>query len=139
MKEPKLTVGLIERDERPVLVISRNDNEMLNQRTWELAKLAEEGYMGACDHVGLTVLRMLEIGHPQTFAPFPALSRPPGPIITTFDLISHLHHQSLVDRTRRYVATIDALMEHHKDEVADTSLPEQWPTFRAHLLRTYSD
>ena len=55
MKEPKLTLALAERDERPVLVISRNDNEMLNQTTWELAKLAEEGYMGACDHVGLTV------------------------------------------------------------------------------------
>ena len=139
MKEPRLTVGLIERGEQPVLLMSRNDNEIFNQRTWGLADLAEAGYMGACHYIGFTVLRMLESAHPQAFAPFPTLTPPPGPVIAVSDLISQLYRQSLDDRSSRYVATIDALIERHKDEVADTSLPKQWPIFRAHLLRTYSD
>ena len=139
MKEPKLTLGLTECGERPVLLISRNDNEIFNQRVWPLAELTEAGYMGACHYIGFTVLRMLEYAHPQVLAPFPTLTPPPGPAIPVPDLITLLHRQSLDDRSSRYVATIDALMERHKDEVADTSWPEQWPTFRAHLLRTYSD
>ena len=74
MKEPKLTLGLTECGERPVLLISRNDNEIFNQRAWPLAELTEEGYMGACHYIGLTVLRMLEYAHPQVLAPFPALT-----------------------------------------------------------------
>ena len=110
-----------------------------DQRAWPLAELTEAGYMGACHYIGFTVLRMLEYAHPQVLAPFPTLTPPPGPAIPVPDLITLLHRQSLDDRSSRYVATIDALMERHKDEVADTSWPEQWPTFRAHLLRTYSD
>lgn len=139
MKDPKLTLGLAERNGEPVILISRNDSQMLNWTDHSLARLSNAGYMGACYDTGVSVLRMLEIAHPQTFAQYPALSAPAGPVVTAYDLISHLHHQSRLDRTRRYVDAIDALMDHHKDELANTSLPEQWPTFRDHILRTYTD
>jgi hypothetical protein len=139
MKEPKLTLGLAKRGQEPVVLISRNDNLMLNRTDWGLAHLAEAGYMGACDYIGATVLRMLAIAHEDEFAPYPALSPPNGPVASAYDLVSSLYRQSLDDRTCRYVAAIDALIELHKDELENTSISEQWPRFRDHLLRTYPE
>lgn len=139
MKEPKLTLGLAQRGEQAVLLISRNDSQMLNQVDHTLARLAEAGYMGACNDIGVFVLRMLSIAHPDAFAPYPALTPALGPVITPADLISTLYQQSLNDRSSRYVSAIDALFERHKDELANSSLREQWPTFRDHLLRTYTE
>jgi hypothetical protein len=101
--------------------------------------LAETGYMGACNHIGFSVLRMLTIAHPEVFAPFPSLSAPEGPTYPASDLISHLHRLSLDDKTRRYVGAIDTLFERNQEELANTSVPEQWPTFRDHIMRTYTD
>jgi hypothetical protein len=137
MLDPKLTLGFAERGGQPVLLISRNDSQLLNRSDWGLAQLAEAGYMGACDYIGDTVLRMLAVAHPDALAPYPALSPSNGPAVRPSDMISLLHHQSLVDRTCRYVPAIDALVELHKDDLANTSVLEQWPTFRAHIMRTY--
>lgn len=138
MKDPELTVGLAERGEKPVLLISRNDSQMFNRIDHGLEQLAESGYMGACYDVGESVLRMLSVAHPATLSAYPALTPPIGPVISACDLISLLHHQSLEDRTCRYVDAIDALIERHKNELANTSISEQWPTFRAHLMRTFA-
>ncbi|TFW25469.1 hypothetical protein E4L96_05160 [Massilia arenosa] len=139
MKEPKLTLGLTERDGEPVVLISRADGLILNWIDNGLAQLAGYGYRGACDYIGEAVLRMLAIAHPQTFAGFPALTPALEPALSPGELISSLHRQSLEDRTSRYVGAIDALVERHKEALAHTSVPEQWPTFREHLLRTYPD
>jgi hypothetical protein len=137
MKEPKLTLGLASRGDQPVILISRNDSQMLNRIDHPLARLANEGYMGACYDTGVSVLRMLAIAHPHAFAPYPALSPPAGPIVSAYDLISYLHHQSRLDRTCRYVDTIDALIERHKVELAKPACPNSGPssapTFCAHI------
>ena len=63
MKEPKLTIALAERGEQPVLLFSRNDNNPLKRIDINLARLAGMGYMGACEQIGNTALRMV---HPFT-------------------------------------------------------------------------
>ncbi len=93
------------------------------------------GYMGACEQIGNTALRMMHPFHVQQFALYPALAPSEGSIVTPHDLTLHLHHLSLVDRTRRYLSAIEALYALHSEELAHTSLPEQWPTLRESLVR----
>ncbi|GAB3438452.1 hypothetical protein NX773_11625 [Massilia solisilvae] len=136
MYEPKLTIALAQRGEQPVLLISRNDNAVFNSINWELALLADMGYLGACAHVGKAALRMLELAHPRVFDACPDLKSPDEPDAS--DVLRYLLHQSFLEHTRAYVPAIDSLLKRHRDTI-DSSTREHWPETRDHILRQFTD
>lgn len=44
-------------------------------------------------------------------------------------------HRSVREKTSAYVAALDAIFAHNPAELAQTNLPEQWPTFREAINR----
>lgn len=137
MKEPKLTTALAERAGQPVLSISRNDNDLYNHVDWNLATLNELGHLGACAHIGKVTLKMLQVAHPETFAPYPNLV-PEEPLINPDDGVHYLLRASVADRTRSYLPAIDTLVQRHGDALTH-SFREEWPELRARILRDYPD
>lgn len=139
MKEPKLTLAFAQRGDRPILQISRNDSAMFNRLDWDLGRLDEYGHLGARAQIGEIALMMLHIAHPKVFEPYPSLSPPSGPLGSPSEAVQYLLNASTCDRTSRYVGAIDALIDIHKDELAGSSLTEQWPYYRDRFLRNYPD
>ena len=138
MKEPKLTIALAERGDQPVLLISRNDNDMFNHADSKLARLDEMGRLGAREWIGNMTLLMLQRAHSQAFTPYPALE-PESRLAEPYDAVHYLLRMSMKDRTRRYVEAIDALVALHTEELSHTSWPAQWPYYRDRILRDYPD
>lgn len=137
MKEPKLTASLTERSGQPVLLISRNDNNLFNRVDWPLSVLAQMGYLGACAHVGKVMLKMLHMAHSEVFEPYPDL-QPEDSLANPDEAVQYLLHMSISDRTRGYVPAIDALFRRHAD-VLSQPVREEWPEMRARILRDYPD
>ena len=120
MKVPKLTIALAERGDQPVLLISRNDNDMFNHADSRLARLAGMGRLGAREWIGNMTLLMLQRAHSQAFTPYPALE-PERRLAEPYDAVHYLLRMSMSDRTRRYVEAIDALVALHAEELSHSS------------------
>jgi hypothetical protein len=131
MLEPKLQVALTVHDDVPTtLSISRNDNALFNQIDWPLATLAGFGRAGACQHLGRTVLRMLEQAHPASMAPYPALLAEDS---SPDDAFQYLLQASFTERTDVYLGALDALLARHGTAIS-ALMRSHWDATRARIV-----
>jgi hypothetical protein len=94
MKDPRLIVGLTRQGDEPSLLISRNDNDLLNNINLELKYLNSLGSLGAQAMVGEYTLLLLHAAHPQDFVPYPALVPQDMQMHRPIDLVNYLIEQT---------------------------------------------
>lgn len=139
MKKPRLTVALARQGDEPSLLISRNDNELLNTINLALKHLDSLGKLGAQAMVGEFVLLMLHAAHPADFEPYPTLVPEDTAIHDAHDLVNYLIRQTTLLKTRRLIPAIEIALTVYREDLKSTSIPEQWPTFKEAFERIYPD
>ena len=139
MKDPRLTVALARQGDEPSLLISRNDNELLNNINFELKHLNSLGELGAQAMVGEYILLLLHAAHPEDFVPYPALVPQDFQIHRPIDLVTYLIEQTKLRKTRRLIPAIDIALAVYQEELKSTPIPQQWPTFKEAFERLYPD
>jgi len=139
MKDPRLTVALARQGNEPSLLISRNDNELLNNINFELKHLNSLGELGAQAMVGEYILLLLHAAHPEDFVPYPALVPQDFQIHRPIDLVTYLIEQTKLRKTRRLIPAIDIALAVYQEELKSTPIPQQWPTFKEAFERLYPD
>ena len=139
MKNPRLTVALARQGDEPSLLISRNDNELLNNINFELKHLNSLGELGAQAMVGEYILLLLHAAHPEDFVPYPALVPQDFQIHRPIDLVTYLIEQTKLRKTRRLIPAIDIALAVYQEELKSTPIPQQWPTFKEAFERLYPD
>lgn len=140
MKDPRLTAGLSTQGDRASLLITRNDNDLLNQINLELNDLNELGYLGARAKIGELVLMMLHIAHPEDLAPYKSLMPRDESPTTALELVSHLKNQTQIRRSPRLIQATDLVVEEYKDDpngLKGTPILAQWPTFKEAFERLF--
>lgn len=140
MKDPRLTVGLATQGDKPSLLMTRNDNELLNQINPELSDLDELGYLGARAKIGELVLMMLRIAHPDVLAPYKSLMPKDETPTTPLELVSYLQNQTQIRRSPRLIQATDLVVEEYKDDpngLKGMPILKQWPTFKAAFERLF--
>lgn len=143
INEPRISVALTTNNGRTSILIRRSDadnsgpDEPMRSVNWQLGTIEHAGYMAACERIGNAVLRLLHQPHAVLFAQHPMLSPPDelSKLDRLTDLINSLISRSAAERTSAYVPALDAIFTRHADELAQTDLPGQWPTFRDVFLR----
>jgi hypothetical protein len=143
IEEPKINVALTTNNGRTSILVRRTDadeakpDDPMRWTCWQLATIERAGYMAACERIGNAVMRMLHQSHANLFAPHPMLVPPDElrALDQLTDLIHTLISRSADEKTSAYVPALDAIFARHGDELAQTELPEQWPTFRSVFLR----
>ncbi len=139
MKDPRLTVGLARQGDVPSLLISRNDNELLNNVNLELRHLDRLGTLGAQAMVGEYTLLLLHAAHPEEFVPYPALVPPDMQMHRPVDLVHYLIEQTKLRKTRQLIPAVDIALAVYREELKSTSIPQQWPAFKEVFERLYPD
>lgn len=137
MKHPLLTVALAKKGEEPSLLITRNDNELLNQINLELKFLNSLGKLGAQAMIGEYVLMMLHQAHPNDFTPFEALVPEDTQMHHPRDTVEYLIRSTQLQKTNKFIPIIDSLMVAFAEELSGTDLPLHWPTFKEAFQRLY--
>ncbi len=143
IEEPRVNVSLTTNSGRIGILIRRSDaddsrpNDSIRWISRQLSGIERAGYMAACELIGNAVLRLLYPPHAALFAQHPLLI--PTDDLSELQRLSSLIHdligRSAAERTSAYVPALDALFARHADELAQTELPEQWPTFREAFMR----
>lgn len=139
VKDPRLTVALARQGDEPSLLISRNDNELLNNVNFELKYLDSLGTAGAQAMIGEYTLLLLHAAHPQDFLPYPALVPQDMQMHRPIDLVNYLIEQTKLRKTRQLIPAIEIALAVYQEELKSTSVPQQWPTFKEAFERLYSD
>jgi hypothetical protein len=139
MKNPRLTVALARQGDEPSLLITRNDNELLNNVNLELKHLNCSGPLGAQAMVGEYTLLLLHAAHPEDFAPYPALVPQSMHMHRPVDLVHYLIEQTTLRKTRQLIPAIDIALAVYREELKNTSIPQQWPAFKEVFERLYPD
>jgi hypothetical protein len=139
MKDPRLTVGLTRQGDAPSLLISRNDNALLNNVSLELRHLDRLGTLGAQAMVGEYTLLLLHAAHPEDFVPYPALVPQDTQMHSPIGLVNYLIEQTKVRKTRRLIPAIDIALAVYQEELKSTSIARQWPAFKEVFERLYPD
>lgn len=135
IENPRINVAMTETHGQAGIIIRRSDADTtkpLQWVHWQFADIERAGWMAACERTGNTVLRFAAQAHPELFARHPLLL-PPATIPDFEDpvnLVTSLIERSVRERSSAYVAALDAIFAFHATELAQTNLPEQWPTFR---------
>jgi hypothetical protein len=132
IEEPKIHVALAVNGERVTLMVSRSDGGGLPSRThWDLREIEHEGFLALCQRIGTSVTRMLAGAHPDEFAKFPLLVPPKAsPLDELHDVVLSLMHRSITEKTTDYAAALEALFKRHADDIKQTSLVENWASYR---------
>ncbi|MDB5935782.1 MAG: hypothetical protein JWQ01_3126 [Massilia sp.] len=143
IEEPRISVALTSNNGRVSILIRRSDaddakpDEPLRWVCWQLGAIEHEGYLAACQRIGNAVMRLLATPHADLLAQHPLLV--PSDVMSDLDrltdLINDLIQRSIRERTSSYVAAPDAIFARDATLLAQTSLPEQWPTFREAISR----
>jgi hypothetical protein len=139
MKDPHLTVALVQQDDKPSLLISRNDNELLNTIRFDLKHLDSLGKLGAHAAIGEYVVLLLHTAHPTDFAPYQSLVPEDMGMHRPIDLVNYLIEQTKLRKTRKLIPSIEIALEMYSEELKNTSIPEQWPSFKEVFERLYPD
>ncbi|QJE01035.1 hypothetical protein HH212_14170 [Massilia forsythiae] len=139
MKDPRLTVALARQGDEPSLLISRNDNELLNNVSLELRHLNNLGSLGAQVMVGEYILLLLHAVHSEDFVAYPALMPQDMQMHRPIDLVSYLIEQTKLRKTRQLIPAIEIALAVYNEELKSTSIPKQWPAFKEVFERLYSD
>lgn len=139
IKEPRIYVALTSNDGRTDLLVRRDDDSHDQTLRWVRINLNDaerEGQHALCQRLGSIMLYMLTQAHPQDTAQFPWLLPPELTNLERLsDLINNLIGRSAHEQTSAYVPALDAIFTRHATELTQTSLPEQWSTFRKAFLR----
>lgn len=134
MPTTAITIRLFDKNGEPTLVITRNDNNMLNLIQWPLKDLDPAGYLSMCQLVGDRVMRMLAVVQRDELAKFPRLVPPTLLTETYFGVVNALISRSYKEKTLEYIPAIDRLVEQKVDELYE---PESWPAHRENLLISF--
>lgn len=141
IEEPRINVALTTNNGRSSILIRRSDaddakpDEPLRWVRWNLDDIERGGYLGACQRIGTVVLGLLAAPHAALLAQHPLLLPPPPEPDDLQHIVISLIHRSIREKTSAYVAALDAIMARDHVELAQTNLPEQWPTFREAISR----
>lgn len=134
MKEPKINLGLVVKDDRTTLMVSRSDGAGIpGWLHWDLHEVERAGFHALCQRVGEAALRMLARAHPDEFARFPQLVPPKLPYEDPRGIASALITLSISEKTTNYAAAIDALLARNAADFGHTDLPETWAHFKREL------
>jgi hypothetical protein len=139
VKDIRLTIAIATQGDAPSLLLTRNDNDVLNTINLELANLESLGKLGARAMVGEYALMMLQQAHPEDFKPYPALEPEHTEMHSPVDFVNYMIEQTKLRKTRRLIPAIDAALEMYKNDLKHTAIPQQWPTFKAAFERLYTD
>jgi hypothetical protein len=139
VKDPRLTVALAKQGDEPSLLISRNDNELLNNVNFELKYLDSLGTLGAQATIGEYALLLLHAAHPEAFVPYQALVPQDMQMHRPIDLVNYLIEQTKLRKTRRLIPAIEIALAVYHDELKSTSIPRQWPAFKEAFERLFTD
>lgn len=137
MKDPRLTVALASQGDEPSLLISRNDNELLNTVNIELKHLNSLGALGAQAMVGEYVLLLMHAAHRDDLVPYPALVPQDLQMHRPVDLVNYLIEQTKLRKTRQLIPAIEIALAVYEDELKSTSIPQHWPAFKEVFERLY--
>jgi hypothetical protein len=138
MDDPKVVVSFATNDDVDKLVVKRSDNGgIVSMISWDMAKMADEGYTEMCQKIGNAALCLLEGPHDSVFKRHPTL-RPPK-LMTDFPvgLVSALIDRSREEKTCAYVSAIDALLEKEANAEFMPTWAETWKHLRPELLANY--
>lgn len=141
IEEPRINVALTTNNDRTSILIRRSDaddanpDEPLRWVCWSLADIEREGYLAACQRIGIVVLGLLAAPHAALLAQHPLLVPPPPEPDDLQHIVIALIHRSVREKTSAYVPALDAIFAHNPVELAQTNLPDQWPTFRDAISR----
>ncbi|GAB3419978.1 hypothetical protein NX774_08150 [Massilia agilis] len=134
--EPKLTVALTRSDGDTTLTVLRHSPGVINQFSWNLAKMVASGYLGFTQGIGSAILHLLQDAHPDAFAPYPNLI-PETSLDDTLMTAYTLIRRSVREKTLVYVAAIDALVASGEPEVTATDIAATWAETRSVLVERY--
>lgn len=143
IEEPRISVALTTNDGRASILIRRSDaddakpDEPLRWVNLRLADIEKEGHLAACQRIGTVVLGLLSAPHAALLAKYPLLLPPtlPPELDGLQHIVISLIHRSTREMSSAYVPALDAIFAQNHAELAHTSLPEQWPTFREAINR----
>jgi hypothetical protein len=139
MKDSNLTVVLARQGDEPSLLISRNDDELLNNVNFELEHLNSLGTLGAQAIIGEYTLMLLHAARPEEFVTYPALVPQDMQMHRPIDLVNYLIEQTKLRKTRKLIPAIEIALAVYQDELKITSIPQQWPAFKDVFERLYPD
>jgi hypothetical protein len=141
IEEPRINVALTTNNGRTSILIRRSDaddakpDEPLRWVSLRLTDIEKEGHVGVCQRIGAVVLGLLAGPHAALLEQHPLLMPPlPEPDDLQHIVIS-LINRSIREKTSAYVPALDAIFVHNPAELAQTNMPEQWPTFRQAISR----
>jgi hypothetical protein len=135
--ETAVSLKLVDKNGRAMLVMSRNDNYRLNMVQWQMHRLEADGYHALCQYLGDTVMRMLYVSNPDEFAKHPRLIPPSREVDDPYGLVDALLQRSYKEQTTDYIPVIDRLVKLHADVLSETGFPENWKAARVQLLEIF--